>query len=374
MKVALVHDWLVSVGGAENFLHGLHVLFPEAPIYTLVYNEKTAPKWTKGIDIRTTKLQKFPFSNKLYKNLLTMMPKAWEELDLTEYDLIISSCSSFCKSVITRNDAIHICYCHSPIRYVWDQYYEYMRGSGLLKRFVFRRVVQKLRILDYIGAQRVDYFVANAYNIAKRIKKFYNRDAEVIYSGCRLIRDPLPETYGDYYLIVSRLVYYKRVDLAVEACTKLNKNLIVVGTGGEEKKLRKIAGSTVTFKGFCSDEEIKELYLNAKAFLFPGNEDFGLTPIEAQSAGIPVLAYGKGGILETVIDEKTGMLFHEQTAKSLMECIKRFEEQGVLFNKEKIRKHSEYFSQDRFNKSFLDFIASKLKKTGIDYSDHIFNE
>lgn len=362
MKVALVHDWLVSVGGAEKVLYDLHTLFPEAPIYTLVYNDKKAPKWTKGLDIRTTKLQKLPFANKLYKNLLTMMPKAWEELDLTEYDLIISSCSSFCKSVITRNDAIHICYCHSPIRYVWDQYYEYMRGSGLLKRFIFRRVVQKLRVLDYIGAQRVDYFVANAHNIAKRIKKFYNRDAEVIYPGCPLIDSPLAETYGDYYLIVSRLVYYKRVDIAVEACTRLNKKLVVVGTGGEEENLKKIAGPTVTFKGFCSDEEIKELYLNAKAFLFPGNEDFGITPVEAQSAGLPVLAYGKGGALETVVDGKTGMFFPEQTVESLMECIEGFEEQEISWDKEAIRKHSESFSRERFLKNFSEFLISKLKE------------
>ncbi len=362
MKVALVHDWLVSVGGAEKVLYDFHLLFPDAPIYTLVYNEKGAPKWTKNLDIRTTRLQKLPFANRLYKNLLTLMPKAWEELDLTEYDLIISSSSSFAKSVITRNDAIHICYCHSPIRYVWDQYYEYMNGSNFLKRFVFKHAVEKLRVLDYIGAQRVDYYVANSHNIAKRIKKFYNRDADVIYPGCPINDFPLKETEGDYYLTVSRLVYYKRIDLAVKACTKLKKKLVIVGKGGEDKNLRSIAGDTIVFKGFCSDEELKDLYINAKAFLFPGNEDFGITPVEAQSAGLPVLAYGKGGALETVLDGKTGLFFNEQTPESLEECILRFEEEGIEYNKHKIREHSLSFSEERFLNEFKEYIDNIVEK------------
>lgn len=360
MKVAIVHEWLVSVGGAEKVLYDIHTLYPDAPIYTLVYDPEKAPKWTKNADIRTTSLQKFPMGKKLYKNLLTLMPKAWEDLDLTEYDLVISSNHSYDKCIITRPDAVHISYCHSPIRYVWDLYHEYMSGSGFLKRFVFKRTVSRLRMIDYCAAQRIDYYVANSYNIANRIRKFYRREADVIYPGCPINKFPLKEGTGDYYLIVARFVYYKRIDLAIEACNKLGKKLVIVGKGGEEKNLRKIAGPTIEFKGFVSDEELEELYLNAKAFFFPGDEDFGITPVEAQSAGLPVLAYGKGGALETVIDGKTGLFFSEQTADSLAKCIKEFEEKGVSYTKKQIREHSLQFSTERFLKEFKEYVDAKV--------------
>ena len=362
MKVALVHDWLVSRGGAENVLYDIHTLFPKAPIYTLVYDAKRAPEWTRECDIRTTGIQNIPLSTKLYKNMLSFMPKAWESLDLMEYDLIISSCSSCAKGVLTRPDAIHICYCHTPIRYIWDMYYEYMKSSGLIKSLAMKMVIPKLRLWDYLATQRVDFFVSNSAYVSQRIKKYYRRDSKVIYPGCHINEYPLAMQDGGYYLIVSRFVHYKRIDLAVMACNKLGKRLIIVGKGDEEKKLKKIAGPTVEFKGFLSDTEIANLYLNAKAFIFPGDEDFGITPVEAQSAGVPVLAYGHGGALETVLDGKTGLFFKEQTVDSLVECISRFEEKGVLFNKEEIRKESIKFSTERFLREFKDYVDSVITK------------
>ena len=360
MKVAIVQEWLVSVGGSEKVVYDIHKIFPDAPIYTLVYDKNNGPQWAKDLDIRTTKIQKIPMSSKLYKNFLTLMPKAWEELDLTEYDLIISSNHSFDKCIITRPDALHICYCHSPIRYVWDLYYEYMEGAGFLKRLVFKHSVSKLRLIDYASAQRVDYFIANSYNIANRIRKFYRREADVIYPGCPINKYAVKDNIGDYYLVVSRFVYYKRIDLAIEACNKLKKKLIIVGKGGEENNLKKIAGETIEFKGFCSDDELAQIYLNAKAFLFPGDEDFGITPVEAQSAGLPVLAYGRGGALETVLDGKTGLFFSEQTADSLAACIEKFENEGVEYSKTEIREHSLKFSEERFLKEFKDYVFTKL--------------
>lgn len=360
LKVALVHDWLVSKGGAENVLFDLHCLFPNAPIYTLVYDKASAPEWTLSCDIRTTYIQKIPYGKKLYKKMLSLMPKAWESLDLTEYDLIISSSSSCAKGVITSPNSVHICYCHTPTRYIWDMYYSYLEASSFVKKCAMKMLVPKLRLWDYVAAQRVDYFIANSRYIANRIKKFYRRDSKVIYPGCYINDYDLTPNTGDYYLIVSRLVYYKRIDLAVKACNKLKKKLIIVGAGEEYKKLKAIAGPTIEFKGFMSDDEIRKLYLNAKAFIFPGEEDFGITPIEAQSAGIPVLAFGRGGALETVKDMETGLFFDEQSEESLSDCILRFEADGVSYNKEQIRENSLNFSRNVFSTKILEFINSVL--------------
>lgn len=348
MKVAIVHDWLVNYGGAERVVEQLHALFPEAPVYTLVYDKKRMPVRFRAYDIRTTYLQKFPFATRLYKNMLTLMPGAFERLDLTEYDLVISSCSSCCKGVITRPDAVHICYCHTPTRYVWDFYYTYVANAGWLKRLLIPSMMQKMRVWDRLAADRVDYFIANSRYIARRIQKFYRREASVVYPGVRIGEYPLAEQPDDYYLIVSRFTYYKRIDLAVRACTKLKKRLVVVGGGEEEKRLRALAGPTVEFRGRLTDEEVRSLYARAKAFLFPGEEDFGITPVEAMSAGCPVLAYGRGGVTETVLDGKTGLFFTEQTEDALISCIERFEREGVAYTRAELRAHSLRFSEARF--------------------------
>lgn len=359
-KVAIVHDWLVTYAGADRVVDCMHHVFPNAVIYTLVYDEKKMPAWFKDYDIRTTWVQKLPFATKLYKSLLPLMPGAFEALDLSEYDLVLSSSSSCSKGVITRPDAVHICYCHTPIRYVWDFYYTYRDNANWLVRAVMPHQMHKMRIWDKCAADRVDYFIANSHYIAQRIKKYYRRDSDVIYPCCHINEAPFVKK-EDFYLVVGRLTWYKRIDLAVAACTKLGKRLVVIGGGSEESKLKAIAGPTIEFKGGgLSDEEVRGYYLRAKAFLFPGEEDFGITPVEAQSAGTPVLAYGRGGACETVLPGKTGYWFHEQTAESLMRCMELFERDGVAYTKEEIRDHSRSFSEERFENELRDYCARRM--------------
>lgn len=361
LKVAIVHDWLVSYAGADRVVDCMHHVFPDAPIYTLVYDKEKMPTWFRDYDIRTTWIQKLPFATKLYKKLLPLMPGAFEALDLSEYDLVLSSSSSCSKGVITRPDAVHICYCHTPIRYVWDFYYTYRANANPLVRAVMPSQMHKLRQWDKCAADRVDYFIANSRYIAQRIKKYYRRDSDVIYPCVHINQSPFVEK-EDFYLVVGRFTWYKRIDLAVAACTKLGRRLVVIGTGDEESRLKAMAGPTVEFKGGgLSDEEVRGYYLRAKAFLFPGEEDFGITPVEAQSAGTPVLAFARGGACETVEDGRTGLLFHAQTVESLAECIEKFEAEGVACSKEEIRAHSLSFSEERFEEELRAYCERRVR-------------
>ena len=363
LKVALVHDWLVGRGGGERVLYDIHTLFPDAPIYTLVYDQDKAPEWCKECDIRTTYIQKWPGAKSHHKLLLSFMPKAWEALDLTEYDLVISCCASCCKGVITRPDALHVCYSFSPTRYVWDLYYDYFENT--IKRFFMKRMIHKVRLWDFQAAQRVDHFAADSNFVGSRIKKYYRRDFTTIYPGTRINEYPITEMPDDYYLVVARFVRYKRVDLAIEACNQLKKKLVVIGSGGEEEeRLKKLAGDTVEFLGRVSDEEMERYYSRAKAFLFPGIEDYGITPVEAMSAGVPVLAFGKGGALETVQDGKTGLYFHDQTVSGLVHCIEEFERNGVAYSRQQIHDYSLNFSDEIFKGNFTNFLKDKLIECG----------
>ena len=361
LKVALVHDWLVGRGGGERVLYDIHTLFPDAPIYTLVYDQDKAPEWCKECDIRATYIQKWPGAKSHHKLLLSFMPKAWEALDLTEYDLVISCCASCCKGVITRPDALHVCYSFSPTRYVWDLYYDYLENASALKRFFMKRMIHKVRLWDFQAAQRVDYFASDSNFVGSRIKKYYRRDFTTIYPGTRINEYPITETPDDYYLVVARFVRYKRIDLAIEACNRLKKKLVVIGSGGEEEeKLKKLAGDTIEFLGRVSDEEMERYYLRAKAFLFPGIEDYGITPVEAMSAGVPVLAFGKGGALETVQDGKTGLYFYDQSVDGLVRCIEEFEQDGVAYSRQQIHDYSLNFSERIFKENFTNFLKEKL--------------
>lgn len=365
LKVALVHDWLVGRGGGERVLYDIHTLFPDAPIYTLVYDQDKAPEWCKECDIRTTYIQKWPGAKSHHKLLLSFMPKAWEALDLTEYDLVISCCASCCKGVITRPDALHVCYSFSPTRYVWDLYYDYLENTNAIKRFFMKRMIHKVRLWDFQAAQRVDHFAADSNFVGSRIKKYYRRDFTTIYPGTRINEYPITEMPDDYYLVVARFVRYKRVDLAIEACNQLKKKLVVIGSGGEEEeRLKKLAGDTVEFFGRVSDEEMERYYSRAKAFLFPGIEDYGITPVEAMSAGVPVLAFGKGGALETVQDGKTGLYFHDQTVSGLVHCIEEFERNGVAYSRQQIHDYSLNFSDEIFKGNFTNFLKDKLIECG----------
>ena len=365
LKVALVHDWLVGRGGGERVLYDIHTLFPDAPIYTLVYDQDKAPEWCKECDIRTTYIQKWPGAKSHHKLLLSFMPKAWEALDLTEYDLVISCCASCCKGVITRPDALHVCYSFSPTRYVWDLYYDYLENTNAIKRFFMKRMIHKVRLWYFQAAQRVDHFAADSNFVGSRIKKYYRRDFTTIYPGTRINEYPITEMPDDYYLVVARFVRYKRVDLAIEACNQLKKKLVVIGSGGEEEeRLKKLAGDTVEFLGRVSDEEMERYYSRAKAFLFPGIEDYGITPVEAMSAGVPVLAFGKGGALETVQDGKTGLYFHDQTVSGLVHCIEEFERNGVAYSRQQIHDYSLNFSDEIFKGNFTNFLKDKLIECG----------
>lgn len=363
-RVALVHDWLVSRGGAERVLKCFHEIFPEAPIYTLVYDPDKAPGWLRGCDVRTTYLQGWPGAKSHHKLLLSFMPRAWEALDLTGYDLVLSSCASCCKGVLTRPDAVHVCYCHSPIRYVWDLYYDYLASAGSVKRAFMPAIIHKVRQWDYLAAQRVDQFVANSDYVGKRIKKFYGRDSVTVHPGVAM-PERVEHCDGGYYLTVSRFVAYKRIDLAVEACNRLGRRLVVVGSGGEEEgRLRAMAGPTVEFAGPVSDAELDRLYSGADAFLFPGIEDFGLTPVEAMAHGTPVLAYAEGGALETVADGETGLFFGEQTADSLAGCIRRFESERSRFDAGRVVARARSFSEAKFKEEIESLCIRSCERSG----------
>jgi len=356
MKVAIVHDWLTNMGGAEYFLIYLHQLFPEAPIYTTVYNPENLVPELRDLDVRTSFLQKKKKARKKHQKYFPYMPMAFESFDLNEYDLVISSSSSCAHGVITSPHTLHICYCHTPMRYAWEFYYEYTKDMKKIKKKFLKYFMNYMRIWDRVSADRVDYFIANSKTVSKRINKHYRRDSEVLYSPVRPDSFEVSDINEDYYFVVSRLVYYKRIDLAVKACTKLNKNLIVIGTGEEIDKLKKIAGPTVKFLGRQADEVIKQHYSRCKAFLFPGEEDYGLTPIEAQASGRPVIAYNRGGVTETVIDGKTGLFFNEQTVESLSEAILKFE--TMTFSKKDILEHASAFSVDEFKQKFLELVKN----------------
>lgn len=361
MKVAIVHDWLTNWGGAEQVLKRITELYPGAPVYTVVYREKTMSK--EFSDVRPSYIQKFPFADKLYNKYLPFFPKAVESFDLSEYDLVISSSTCCAKGVLTRADAVHVCFCATPMRYAWDFYFEYKNHASPLFRWLIPHYMHKIRLWDALSSMRVDAFMANSKNVSRRIKKHYRRDSTVVYPfGDTEFYTPVETPTEEYYFIASRFVSYKRIDLAIQACERLGRKLIVSGGGGEEKALRKLAGENTTFVGRCSNEELRNYYQNCKAFLFPGEEDFGITPVEAQACGRPVIAYGKGGALETVLKDETGVFFEEQTVDSLCEAILRFE--SMEFSKEKIRENALRFSKEAFDKSFTAAVNAALEEAG----------
>ncbi len=365
MKIAIVHEWLTVYGGSERVVEALHELYPEAPIYCLVYDAQRMPERFRQYDIRPTFLQQVPMAKKHYQMFLPLMPYAYEQLDLTEYDVVITSSSSCAKGVITRSDALNICYCYTPMRYAWEFYYEYIRNFSKLKKALVGWQMHHIRVWDKLAADRVDAFVAISKYIQQRIFKYYRRESTVIFPpvNTHLYQVGAKE---DFYLIVSRLVTYKRVELAVQAFNQLDLPLVIIGDGGECENLQKQAKANIRFLGRLSDEEIADWYSRAKAFVFCGEEDFGITPVEAQAAGTPVIAYGRGGILDTVLDGKTGIYFKEATAQSLCNAVQKFEQQGVSYTAEQIKQHAEQFSQKRFQQEFNQYVMQLARKHGIE--------
>lgn len=364
LKVAIVHDWLVSLGGAERVVASLLKLFPQADLYTSVYDPRKVTLF-KNRKIQTTFLQKWPLAKSRHQLFASLRPLAFESLDLQGYDLVISSCSAESKGVITSTETLHIANIYTPIRYYWSGYEDYYNnpGFGLLNPIVkhfMPKMVEKLKKWDYAAAQRPDYLVAISDTVSARISEYYNRDSQVIYPPVDTDKFRSIQQKADYYLVISRLVHYKRVDLAVEACTKLNKRLIVAGKGPELRALKKLAGKSIEFIENPSDTEVIDLYSKAKGYIFSADEDFGITPVEAMASGVPVICYGKGGATETVIDKKTGIYHTEQTVESLVKAIQKFE--NMNFDKAKILKRSKDFSESKFLDSFGGYVFEKIQK------------
>jgi glycosyltransferase involved in cell wall biosynthesis len=361
MKVAIVHYWLVNYRGGEKMLEALLEMFPQADIYTHVYNPKAMPDSINSHRVFTSRINRLPFAKKLYQFYMPLMPNALMDFNLQGYDLVISSEAGPAKGVVPNPNAYHICYCHSPMRYLWDMYHEYFRGTGAFVRFFMKKLIPSLRIWDITSANLVDRFITNSHYVAKRIQRIYNREATVVY-GPVVIEKFLSAQRkpSDYYLFFGQITGYKRADIAIEACIKSGRKLIVAGVGLKKRDIRKYEKSGyVSFKGRVSDEEAISLYSGAKALLYPGIEDLGLVPIEANAAGCPVIAYRDGGALDTVKENLTGLFFDEQTPESLITALDFFEKNEVTFNDRGLfNEHVQQFSQ----KAFIERIQSVLEE------------
>ena len=361
MKVALLHDYLNQAGGAERVLLALSELYPEAPIYTLIHDKKRLSGF-EGKDIRTSFLQKMPFASSKIRWYLPLMPLAVEQLDLSDYDLVISSTSALIKGVITHPHTLHICYCHTPTRYLWSeahQYHKEIKEGKIVSKFL-PLVLNRLRQWDQLASQRVNHFIANSNFIAQRIKNYYNRESTVIYPPVDTQNFYIANEIGNYYLLISRLKPYKKVDLAIQAFNKLNIPLKIIGIGEEENKLRKMAKANIEFLGAVTEEEKRKYLSQCIALIHPQVEDFGLTAIEAMASGRPVIAYAGGGALETVVDNQTGKFFDEQSWEALIDTIIKFKPQE--FNPQNIKQSSEKFSSANFYQCMKEFIGTSWQK------------
>jgi glycosyltransferase involved in cell wall biosynthesis len=338
---------MTSLGGAERVLEQFQILFPGAPIFTTVFAPDQLPKSMAGWDVRPSFLQRLPWVARYSRALLPLMPMAFDRFDLRGFDLVISMSSAFSKNVRAAGPGKNLCYCLTPPRYLWEMTDEYVRGPA--RRIIAAPARAWLRRADLASARRVDEFVAISHTVAARISRTYGRHAEVVYPPVSTERiKPNGEQSEDFYLVVARLVPYKRVDLAVRACTQLRRRLIVVGRGPERRRLEAIAGPSVEFVGGLADDAVHDLYARCRAFIFPGLEDFGITPVEAQSAGRPVIAFARGGAAETVVDGETGVTFAEQTVDALIETILAFER--VAFDPHDCRRNALRFSAARFRR------------------------
>lgn len=369
MKVALIQEWLTVIGGSEYVFKEIASLYPNADIFTLVARDETII--SLGLDghkVTTSFIQKLPFAKEKYRNYLPLFPLAIEQFDLSSYDLIISSSHSVAKGVLTHSGQVHICYCHSPMRYAWDLYHQYVNESNLetgIKGYFAKWLLHNIRQWDIISTNRVDYFISNSDYIGRRIKKVYNRESVTIYPNVAVHNYEVSQEREDYYFTCSRMVPYKKVDLIVEAFNQMpNKKLIVIGDGPGFRKIQKLAGPNITLMGFQKFEILKYHLSKCKAFIFAAEEDFGMVPVEAQACGTPVIAYGKGGVLETIIENKTGIFYNEQTTNSIIKAVELFEMTSSNFIHSEIANHARKFSTETFRESLKDFIGKVIfKKT-----------
>lgn len=359
MKVAIVHDWLVNYGGAERVVDEILKIYPGADIFTLVHDKKKMRGHFSASNIRTSFVQKIPFATRLYTKFLSLMPKAFESFDLSHYDLVIASSSSCAKGVIVPPETPFVAYIHTPMRYAWDLYFDYYKRSGALTRIFMKAQMPKIRLWDFISSQRIDSIICNSSYIARRVKRFWNRESKVLFPPVGTDRlFPNGKPAEDFYVVFSRLVAYKRIDIAIDACGTLKKKLVVIGSGNEEKKLKKLAetypGAKIKFTGRISDDEVRDYLQRCRALIFCAEEDFGIIPVEAQACGRPVIAYKKGGAMETVVEGESGVFFEEQNAESCGKAISRFEELDCKkqFDSEKIAARAKRFGEERFRNEF----------------------
>jgi glycosyltransferase involved in cell wall biosynthesis len=384
LRVALVHDWLTGMRGGEKCLEALCELFPAATVFTLVHVKGSVSETIERMDIRTSLVQRLPFARKKYRSLLPLFPAAIEQFDLRSFDLVISSSHCVAKGAIPGAEAAHICYCHTPMRYVWAMYEEYFGGDRLNRssRFWVSLAASYLRMWDVTSAQRVDAFVANSQNVRRRIWRYYHREAEVVFPPVDTKSTWLSSEDGGYFLIVSAFAPYKRIGLAIEAFNQLGKKLVIIGTGQEEKRLKRMAKGNIEFLGWMDPARLREYYARCRALIFPGEEDFGIVPVEAQCFGKPVIALGKGGALETVkglwpsgSDEAgagrhaaaavhTGIFFREQTPAQLIEAIHMFS--NAKFDPEFIRRHALQFDGAVFKSKMKEMVARQLSSRAED--------
>ncbi|WP_149205853.1 glycosyltransferase [Flavobacterium johnsoniae] len=366
MKKALISDWYYVNGGAEKVIHSINSIWDDFDHFALIdfLNDEDRKFILNGKKAKTSFIQKLPTVKKNHRKFLQLFPIAVEQFDLRDYDLIISSSSAVAKGIKTNKNQLHICYCHSPMRYAWDLREQYLKDAGLnkgLKGLYAKSVLDKIQKWDLSNSDNVDFFIANSKHIAERIKKIYNRESTVIYPPVDVDFFSLEEIKEDYYFTASRLVPYKKTQLIVEAFKELpHLKLIVAGDGPELEKLQKTAKDNIEFVGYIENKKLRSLMQKAKAFVFAAEEDFGIIPVEAQACGTPVIALAKGGTLETVIENKTGIFFVEQSAEKIKEAVLNFETKN--FDPQIIREHAVTFSKQRFEKEIKEFVGTKYKE------------
>jgi glycosyltransferase involved in cell wall biosynthesis len=358
IRLAIVCDWLTNFGGAEKIIIALHQLFPNAPVFTSIYNPGRM-KGFEAADIRTSYLQNLPFAKSRHQLYLPFFPGVFEKIDLSGYDIVISSSHSCAKGVITGPETLHVCYCHTPMRYAWDDSINYINdySANFIVKRLARFYVHRLRIWDRLSADRVDNYIANSHYVQQRIAKYYRRPSTVIHPYVDVNDFTVGTVKDKFFLAVGRLTPYKRFDLIVETFNQLGLPLKIAGDGIAMRQLRRMARPNIEFLGQVDDDKLKELYSKARALIFPQTEDFGITPLEAMASGCPVIAFAKGGALETVVDRKTGLFFRSQTVESLRHAIYEF--QDINFKYGQIRKQAEKFDREVFNRRIIDFISEK---------------
>ncbi|MFC1645355.1 glycosyltransferase [Patescibacteria group bacterium] len=364
MKIALVHDYLVQYGGAERVLECFCEIFPHAHIYTIVHDEKLMHGFFSDKKIHTSFLQKFPFAKKRHRIFPMLMPLAVEQFDFSDYDVVLSDSSSYAKGIITGPDTLHVCYMHTPMRYAWDDCQKYTREFSF-PDFIKKLVpffVSYLRIWDRVSVDRIDKLIANSKFVAKRISKYYQRESTVINPPVSIDKFYIEKDEskkGDYFLIVGRLLAYKRVDITIKAFNELGLPLKIIGRGPEIKRLQKIAGPNIEFLGRVEDDDLPKYYAECRGFVFPQEEDFGIVAIEAMASGIPLIAYKGGDIVENMEDGKTGVFFERQTPEGIIEAIRRFEKEN--YDSEYIQSISKRFDRDKFKREIREYVEKELK-------------